>query len=200
MRSNMKRGMIALLGLGPALVAFTAVESAMTLQPQSRLWVAGTSTVRSFECAARTIDAQVIAAGPGASAAVMTGEKAVKDVEVSVPAAKLDCKNGTMNEHMLKALKASDAPTIVFRLSGYELEKASAGMGVKVNGTLTLGGTEKPITVLATAVDAGNGALRVTGTHELNMKDFGLKPPTLMMGTMKVNEKVKVGFDFVLAD
>jgi hypothetical protein len=31
------------------------------------------------------------------------------------------------------------------------------------------------------------------------MKEYGLKPPTLMMGTMKVHEKVKVGFDFVLA-
>jgi hypothetical protein len=30
------------------------------------------------------------------------------------------------------------------------------------------------------------------------MTDYGLKAPTLMMGTMKVDEKVKVGFDLFL--
>jgi hypothetical protein len=30
------------------------------------------------------------------------------------------------------------------------------------------------------------------------MTEFGLKPPTLMLGTMKVDEKLTVGFDVVL--
>ena len=30
------------------------------------------------------------------------------------------------------------------------------------------------------------------------MKEFGLKPPSLMMGTMKVDERVKVSFDLFL--
>jgi hypothetical protein len=30
------------------------------------------------------------------------------------------------------------------------------------------------------------------------MTEFGLKPPTLMLGTMKVDEKITVGFDVVL--
>jgi hypothetical protein len=32
------------------------------------------------------------------------------------------------------------------------------------------------------------------------MTEFGLKPPTLMLGTLKVDERVKVGFDVVLKD
>jgi hypothetical protein len=68
-----------------------------------------------------------------------------------------------------------------------------------LTGTLKLGATERPITVAAQGKQDGDG-LRVSGIHELNMKEFGLKPPTLMMGTMKVNEKVKVGFDLLLKD
>jgi hypothetical protein len=30
------------------------------------------------------------------------------------------------------------------------------------------------------------------------MTEFGVKPPTLMLGTMKVGDKVKVGFDLYL--
>ena len=32
------------------------------------------------------------------------------------------------------------------------------------------------------------------------MTEFGLKPPALMLGTVKVNDKVRVGFNLVLAD
>ena len=44
----------------------------------------------------------------------------------------------------------------------------------------------------------GGDVLRVVGTHELKLSDYGLKAPSLMMGTMKVGDVVKVGFDLVL--
>jgi hypothetical protein len=49
-----------------------------------------------------------------------------------------------------------------------------------------------------TRVHDPTDALRVTGKYELNMKDFGVKPPTLMLGTMRVGEKVTVNFDLLL--
>jgi hypothetical protein len=38
----------------------------------------------------------------------------------------------------------------------------------------------------------------VVGTYPILMSDYGLKAPTLMMGTMKVNPKVKVNFDLLV--
>jgi hypothetical protein len=38
----------------------------------------------------------------------------------------------------------------------------------------------------------------VKGVYDLRMTEWGLKAPSLMMGTMKVNELVKVNFDLVL--
>jgi hypothetical protein len=40
----------------------------------------------------------------------------------------------------------------------------------------------------------------VKGSHEIRMKEYGLKPPTLMLGTLKVDERVKVSFDLLLKD
>jgi polyisoprenoid-binding protein YceI len=105
-----------------------------------------------------------------------------------------------MNEHMRKALKAEKYPTITFRVASYDLAKAADGLDVTLNGTLTLGGVEKPITINATAKPGENGTLLVSGTREVRMTEFGLKPPTLMLGTMKVDERIKVGFDVVLKD
>jgi polyisoprenoid-binding protein YceI len=189
----------ALLCLAPSLIAWTPANAPIVvLQPQSRLWVNGTSTVRAFECKATSFTADIDGAAPGAAAAVLAGEKAVQSVLVQVPAAKLECGNGTMNEHMLKALKAKDNPTIEFRLSTYRTSKAADGVQGELTGILKLGGVEKTITLTGTATDAGDGQFRVTGAHELRMSEFGLKAPTLMLGTMKVDDRVKVSFDLVL--
>ena len=189
---------LALLAAIPATVAWVALPT-MKMQPDSKLWIDGTSTVRGFSCKATVIDAVVETEAAGAAAAVIAGTKAVKGVTVTIPAKKLDCNNGTMNGHMYKALTADQNPTIEFKVATYDLAKTADGVKGTLTGTLKLGATERPISVAAQGKKDGDG-LRVTGVHELNMKEFGLKPPTLMMGTMKVNEKVKVGFDLLLKD
>lgn len=189
----------ALVMLLPALAATPLRHAApLDLQPESRLWVSGTSTVRAFQCQAGAFDAKIESSGGDAVAAVLAGEKAVSTVEVTVQAEKLDCRNGTMNEHMRKALKATEFPTVVFRATSYDLAHTSESVGVTLNGSLTLGGVAKPITVNAQAKPGADGTLIVSGTREVRMTEFGLKPPTLMLGTMKVDEKITVGFEIVL--
>jgi polyisoprenoid-binding protein YceI len=189
---------VALVMLLPALAATPQRDPTLDLQPESRLWVSGTSTVRAFQCQGGAFDAKIESTGADAVAAVLAGEKAVSTIEVTVPAEKLDCRNGTMNEHMRKALKAKEFPTVVFRAASYDLTRTNESVGVTLNGTLTLGGVEKPITVNAQAKPGTDGTLIVSGTREVRMTEFGLKPPTLMLGTMKVDEKITVGFEVVL--
>lgn len=189
---------LALLLSATAAFAAPRLMNLMTLEPQSRLWVSGTSTTRDFECQATSFVTEVDARGPGAASAIVAGQKAVTTVTVDVPAAKLDCRNGTMNSHMLKALKATEHPTISFRLSSYDLAPENDGALVTLNGALTLGGVTKEISMTALAADQGAGVLKVTGSHELRMREYGLKPPSLMLGTLKVNERVNVGFDLYL--
>ena len=188
----------AIVLLLPALAAAPRRDAVLDLQPESRLWVTGTSTVRAFQCQAGAFDAKIESSGADAVAAVLAGEKAVSTVEVTVPAEKLDCRNGTMNEHMRKALKVKEFPTVVFRAASYDLARTSESVSVTLTGTLTLGGVEKPITVNAQAKPGPDGTLAVSGTREVRMTEFGLKPPTLMLGTMKVDEKITVGFEVVL--
>ena len=57
---------------------------------------------------------------------------------------------------------------------------------------------QQTVTITAKGTEGADGTLHVTGTHEVDMKQFDLKPPTLMMGTMKVDPKVKVSFDLFL--
>lgn len=194
------RIVIAALSLctAPALVAWSAAGVTLRVQPATRLWISGTSTVRSFECAATTFSARIEASESTVVSDVVAGTKSVTAVEVTVPAMQLDCKNDKMNEHMLKALKAKEFADIVFRLESYSLERAGDGTHARLNGTLTLGGVTKPISLAAIAGPGTDDALRITGAYPLRMTEYGLQPPKLMLGALKVNELVTVNFDLLL--
>jgi polyisoprenoid-binding protein YceI len=189
---------LAVICLAPAAIAATRAGEPLVLQPQSKLWIEGSSNVRDFTCTTTTFETRVQSSVPGTVSAVLSGTKAVESAELTIPAATLDCRNGKMNDHMLKALKADANPTIGFRITSYDIAKATAGVDGTAIGELTLGGVKKTITVIAHATPDASGALRLSGTYQLRMTDYGLTPPSLMMGTLKVNENVKVGFDMLL--
>jgi polyisoprenoid-binding protein YceI len=170
----------------------------LVAQPESKLWVEGTSTMKSFSCKAADFALSVKTESAGAIPAVLAGQKAVKTVELSIPAAKIDCANGTMNDHMRKAIKAEENASIKFTLTGYDVAANAKGAEGVVRGTLFLGGNERPVDVTAVATDAGNGAMRVAGSYELALSAFNLKAPSLMFGSIKVADKVQVKFDLVL--
>lgn len=192
-----KRGLL-LAATALTVIAWKSAEDSLTLAAESRLWVEGTSTVRGYKCTSTALQAVIDAAGAGAIRAVLTGNKAVTAVQLTVPAKTLDCGNGTMNGHMLEALKAKDHPDIAFRLVSYDLTAGDSATKGTLNGVLNINGTDQTIAFPVQLQQAPAGALRVTGKYELNMKDYGVKPPTLMLGTMKVHEKVTINFDLLL--
>jgi len=42
------------------------------------------------------------------------------------------------------------------------------------------------------------GMIHITGSYDLDMTEYGLKPPTLMFGRIKVGKTVKVNYDLLL--
>ena len=197
MKTQFKSALLALAILVPASGAWTVANEQLMLQPQSRLWIDGTSTIRSFTCRAGEVNAVVEVSGANAIPTLLAGEKGVKAVQVTVPAEKLDCGNGKMNDHMRNALKVTESPTITFTLTTYDVAKNADGISGTIYGTLDLGGVKKPIALQATGASEG-GMLHINGVYELRMTDYGLKPPSLMFGRIKVGETVKVGFDLLL--
>jgi polyisoprenoid-binding protein YceI len=185
MRNRIRQGLVILACASTAL-AWQSIADGLTLTPESRLWVEGTSNVKNFKCTSKALQASVDA-DSGAVRAVLNGDKAVKNVQLTVAEKSLDCGNGTMNEHMLG-----------FRLVSYDLAPADSGRTGTLNGTLSINGTDKTIALPVKLAAGPAGELRVTGKYELDMKDYGVKPPTLMLGTMRVGQKVTVNFALLL--
>ena len=170
-------------------IAATPMESgSLSLRDGSRLWFDGTSTIRAWRCTADKIDATLHSPDSAVITNTLEGKKVAGTVQVDFPVAKLECKNGTMNEHMAKALKATAFTTIRFTMHSYDLTKGSAVSGT-LQGTLQLSGTSLPIAVPVTFG---------TGKVPVRMTDWDVKPPTLMMGTIRVGPVVTVNFDLQL--
>lgn len=183
----------ALLGL--AFLAAVPAMDALRLKPESKLWFDGTSTVRDWSCKAPQIQA-AIDAEAAAAGAVLEGRKAVRTVDLTFPVAALDCENRTMNNHMRNALNATQHQTIRFQLTDYTLARAANTTGA-LQGQLTINGQTRAITVPVQFANAA-GALRVTGRYPLAMTQWGVQPPRLMMGTLKVGDTITVNFDLLL--
>lgn len=197
MRGRTLLGVVMTATLAQAGLAAPLADE-LNVAAGSRLWVEGGSTVRSWRCEAGALEgaAQTAQDGPIAMADL---ERAVTRAEIRVPVAQLDCRNGTMNGHMRNALKAAEAPTIRYRITGHTVVvQSETQAAVTLNGTLTIAGQDRPLTVEATATRAADGTLHVRGTKQLQMTQWGVRPPSLMMGTMRVRDQVTVGFDLVL--
>jgi polyisoprenoid-binding protein YceI len=179
----------ALIATAATAAAQMALPRNLTLSKESRLWLEGTSTVRSFKCSATKLDMSV-SAEPTEAPATM-----VKSASLTVPVAQLECGNKTMNEHMRKALKAEANPQITWTMTSYEVQ----GANVVISGKLTIAGKENAIELRGTG-STDNGTIRFKGSKQFKMTEYGVKPPSLMLGTMKVGDPVTVSFDLVLSE
>ncbi|HEX7243352.1 MAG TPA: YceI family protein [Longimicrobiaceae bacterium] len=189
----------ALLLLPLAAFAGPPPRAPLFIQPESRLWVEGATTDRTFRCAASRIEGRIatVPERPGTGLAAL--EAAVRRVEVAVPVAALECGNPTLSRQVREALGAGTSPLVRYRVTSHRLAAGSDSEAtLRMNGALSIAGRENPVGIDAAVVRGPGGALRVRGTKWIRMSEFGVEPPTLMMGTIRVQDRVTVHFDVVL--
>ena len=188
---------IGLLGLLSVLGSTHAPN--LIIQPESRVWVTGKSTVRDFTCTASAVEGSILTSPNVTALSLDDLDSAVTAVELRIPIAQLACGNGTMDGHMKKALKASAHETIVFRMAGYSTASVAVDTtALELRGILAMAGAEQPVVLTAAATYESDGTLRIQGSQAVTMSEWGVKPPSLMLGTMKVRDDVVVHFDIRL--
>ena len=165
----------------------------------AKLTISGTSTVLDWSAAtsqAKTRNVKVTRDLPGGDyfwvGVIQPG--AVESFEVVVPVADLKSDRDNFSADMHAALKADTHPNIVFTLTRMEKKLG----GAKAIGMLDVAGVRREIT-LDLFTSLRDGKLLVKGTLDLLMTDFGIAPPTAMMGMLKTDPKVTIRFETVLA-
>lgn len=178
-------------------IAILLVASAATLGAQnakvnlaatSSIRVEGTSNVHAWHLATSTFTSDIELAAP-----VSAGSK-VEAVTLSIPVTSLKSGKGGLDKNTYKALNADQYPTINFRLTSYASEAKDGVFAAKVGGMLTVSGVEKAVTLDAT-LSGEPGALQAVGSTKFRMTDFGIKPVTALMGTIRTGDEVTIKFE-----
>lgn len=188
-----------IIAAAAALLSLAAVSWATTakLGKGSTVELNGTSTLHPFEatCKDFTLDMSM----PGASLQKDIEAQAQGSMTVKIPVACLKSPHSGLDKNMQKALDAKNNPDIVFTMKGYKLEKDkdSGATSVVAWGDLAVAGKTQPEN-LKGSLTAKDGRTVIDGEQPLLMTDFGVKPPTMMMGAIKTDNRVVVKFHLEL--
>lgn len=165
-------------------------QNQYTLAGDHKITIEGTSNVHNWEEVAQT------ASGDGV---VQWNQDATFNIQklnlkVTVKSLKSD-KGSIMDNKTYDALKGDDHPYITFKLSSIKsMVKSGTGYTVKVNGDLTIAGVTKNVDINGTVYVKENGKLYIETSKSIKMTDFGIDPPTAMMGAMTVGNEITIKF------
>ncbi|MBT1686443.1 YceI family protein [Dawidia soli] len=125
----------------------------------------------------------------------------IEDISVRIPVAGIKSSEGRMMDNKTyEAFKSDEHPYIIYTASHARITvDAARNTTISVAGNLTMAGTTKPVVVEAKGKPLANGDMEVSISRKLKMTDFNMKPPTAMMGTIKVGDEVTVTVNLVLS-
>ena len=164
----------------------------------ARVSLAGTSNIHPFTASTTDVRMSRLVLAPADGDRLQSATKAggVEAFEIAIKAASLASSKDGLDKNMHKALKASEHPDITFKLS--RLEAGASASTLKAVGLLKIAGVEKEV-ALDLKIAVNTTAVTVSGEYSLLMTDFGIKPPTAMLGMAKADNKITVRFETVLA-
>ncbi len=173
-----------------------AASDGSRLLPESRLWLEGNSNVHPYSSQATKLEVQFErVASSQNSLDQRIGH--LKRLELTIPVNGLKSGKSALDRKMVKALKGKESPSIVFHLGNYQVlpgDRKKGNYSVQATGDLTIAGRTEPITLTATVLPEDD-RVTVTGSKELLMSEFGVDPPTALLGALKTKDKVMIHFE-----
>ena len=108
----------------------------------------------------------------------------------------ISSNNSIMDNKTRDALKVDKFPVINFKSQQIrEVKDLKVKQQIVVIGNLTMAGITKAIEVDGINTILPNGGIYFEGKKEISMTDYGIDPPTALLGTLKVGNKVTIIFN-----
>ncbi|MCV9386539.1 YceI family protein [Reichenbachiella ulvae] len=167
-----------------ALASLLAVQSTIKLdKANSTITIAGTSTVHDWESEVSIFNIEGT-----------KSDNNITGLKVSIQVKSINSGKSLMDDKTYEALKEDKYPNIVFEAQQLSI----TGNKVSGSGQLTMAGKTKTVALNGKIISDANGILKVEGSNKINMKDYGIKPPTAMFGSIETGEEVTVKYNIKL--
>ena len=173
--------------LTAGLVGLALAQPGAVSAQQSNLafTVSGSSTVRGWTCTVPGT-ARVTT---GSSTAVPGLAGGVQAATLTVRVSDFVCPDEEMKEHLLEAMRATEFPEITFQLQSYE----ASNQGAVASGSLTILDATRAVSLPVSLTPSGSG-VQIEGELGLDMTTYGVEPPVVMLGLLRVRPQIRIEF------
>lgn len=172
-------------------IGAASAQTTYTISPESSMRIEGTSNKSDWTVYAKQLSGTLTLAD--------AETPVLQQVQVTIPANQVvSDKSVIMDKNMHNALEVEAFPEITYTLiEAVPANGDGDGFVLDTRGNLTLHGVTNEIAMQVQGTRADDGSLRFTGSHELDMTAYGIKPPVAMFGAWRVAKDVVVHFDLV---
>jgi polyisoprenoid-binding protein YceI len=176
-----------------AIIAFTMgfssvkAEDTYNIVPaMSSMKILGTSSLHDWHMNAETI----------ISNAKVANNTEIQSSVFRVPTNTIKSSEGSMMDKIAyKSLKIKDYPEIAFNILSDKINITNkTGFEGTITGNLMIAGITKLISIPVTVTYLVNNMVKIAGNVPLTMTEFGIKPPTAMLGMIKSGDVIHVAF------
>jgi polyisoprenoid-binding protein YceI len=118
----------------------------------------------------------------------------------SVLAKSLKSDKTSMDERTYKAMKADQFPKVNYQLTFATVTMVQANKySIQTSGNLTIAGKTQVIAMKVMALVNADGSITCHGQENLILTDYGIQPPSFMLGAMKVGNDLSIQFNLTYA-
>lgn len=162
----------------------------------SKMKIEGTSNVRDWDANVNNINASLVFTGiENIDLKTLTPEN-FSSLVVYVPVKDIQSDTRGLTGNIHNYLKADTHPSITFSLIEIvSIENTSTSdVTITAKGTVKAAGGSSDIIMSVVGKQLPNGNIQFIGSPDLLMTDFGISPPTAVMGTVRARDEFKVTF------
>lgn len=170
-------------------------QSRLWLDEESKLTIFVSTNVNSFPCEykstvkSETIEFQYLTKDH------QTVE--IQNASLQFPLGLFDCGQKVKNKEFKELLNEEEHKNIVINLNGLRIhEDDSNNVMGKFITTIQVAGVLKQEEIDITDIISDHESSIYSGSVTINIRDYGLEPPVKFLGLVKVNEAVKIDFEF----
>jgi len=191
MKNNIKRAliltMICTMGFSGLLMAQASYHLAQS--PNVSIKVLGSSNVHDWVMTSTAIESEGTFDLNGHQLHAFT-------LQLAFTSLKSD--HASMDDRTYKAVNAKKFPDISYKLTSAEVTPGGKGTYlIKTKGDLTIAGVTQPVSIDVTAVVNADNTITCSGSKKIQLTDYGIKPPTFMLGAMKVYNDLTIQFNLI---
>lgn len=187
--SKLKNGFLFSMIL---LISGSLTGQVLKIVPGSSvITINGTSNLHDWKSKAEQINGEL----------VLSGNDQVKSFKLDIPVKSIKSGEKIMDSKTYETFDANKHPNIAFRLTDItNLQISGDNVNVVFNGNLTMAGTTRKVAIKANGKNTKQGTYIFNGNVPLKMTDFQMKPPTALLGALKVGDGIKLEFDIMLVE